>query len=111
MNILLKAQLVAKLNAGDQELQKEYGLLRSLLDDLCETAFHSHGTLIPYRKGELIDAPDSKAARYVAVLHMSRQSHQALCRLMDDLLPLMQAKMPSCTLLWKTEKLDFLNLS
>jgi hypothetical protein len=108
MNLLLTIQIVAQTDVSEQELQTLCDPLVSVFDAACETACHNHGKPVYYRTGELIDAPDSPAMRYVAVLHMSKPRPEALRQLFLSLQPLFDSQLPSCTLQWKTESLDFL---
>ena len=108
MNILLTIQIVPQNDVSDQELQTLCDPLVSVFDAACETACHNHGKPVYYSQGELIDAPNSPAMRYVAVLNMSKPRHEALQQLFQALQPLCDTQLPSCTLQWKTESLDFL---
>lgn len=109
MNILLTVQMIAKTDVEDPSLQKQLGPVRSALDSVCETACHNHGILKYYCPGELCDAPNAPAARYLAVLHLGKQRAQALHQLMTNLQPHLETLLPSCTIQWKVESLDFLN--
>ena len=108
MNMLFTIQIVAQNDVSDQELQTLCDPWVSVFDAACETACHNHGKPVYYSQGELIDAPNSPAMRYVAVLNMSKHRHEDLQQLFQALQPLFHTQLPSCTLQWKTESLDFL---
>lgn len=108
MNLILRAQIVAKTDMTEEAFRVHTALPLSILDDLCGICGHTAGKPKFYRPGELIDAPETWACRWQAVLGMGASRHSALLSLLQSLRPLLESQLPSCILLWKTESLDFL---
>lgn len=108
MNFLFQVQIIAKTELSEIDFRKDVAQVLSILDDICKIFGHNPNTPKYYPPGELIDAPDTWAIRYGAVLHSGASRHSALQSLMKSLQPLLDSLLPSCTLQWKTESLDFL---
>lgn len=108
MNILFQVQIVAKTDMSETAFQSSIAPVVSILDDLSGICGHRAHKPKCYHPGELIDAPETWALRWQVVLGMDASRHQALLSLMKSLQPLLDNLLPSCTLQWKAESLDFL---
>lgn len=108
MNFIFQVQIIAKTDMTETAFQSSIAPILSILDDLTGILGHKAHKPTYYRPGELIDAPETWAVRWQAVLGTSVSRHSALQSLMTSLQPLLDNLSPSCTLQWKTESLDFL---
>lgn len=109
MNALITVQLLSKTEREGQSWQTECGPLVSILDTLSETLCRKTGTAVYYDPGQLIDAQEGcPALQWNLVLSMGKQRLEALQEFFRQTLPLLTMSVPSCTLQWKIEPLDFL---
>ena len=110
MNVLITVQLVAKTERSDQAWQTQCGPLVSVLDAWSETLCRKHGTATSYHPGQLTDVLEGcHALRRNLVLSLGRQRLEALQELLQQALPLLTIPVPSCSLKWKVEPLNFLS--
>ena len=103
MNFLFQVQLIAKRDVTETAFRSSIAPVVSILDDLSGICDRKDGTLKCYRPGELIDAPETWAARWQVVLGMGASRHQVLLSLMQSLQPLLESQLPSCILQWRVE--------
>lgn len=108
MNYLFQAQFVAKMKLSEEAFRDSIALPLSILDDVSGICGHKAHKPKYYRPGELIDAPETWACRWQAVIRIGDARHQALLSLMKSVQLLLDSQLPSCTLQWKVESLGFL---
>ena len=109
MNAILTVQILAKKECEGQVWRTHCGQLVSALDALSETLCRKNGTAVYYDPGQLIDAQEGcPALRWCLVLSLGKQRLEALHEFLRISLPLLATPVPSCTVQWKIEPLDFL---
>ena len=109
MNALITVQLLAKTELSEKDFQTQCGQVVSVLDALSETLCRKQGMSKYYHPGELIDAnQNQRAFRWQLVISLGKERLEALHRLLQILQPLLSSQVPSGTLQWKMEPLNFL---
>lgn len=103
MNIIFSFQFVAQKGVGEKDFQTELDPVLSMLDALSETLCRKTGKSYYYHVGQLCDAPESTACRWVVVLNLGRERAVALHQFLQALQPLLSKQLPSCNLQWKLE--------
>lgn len=106
-NSVLEFQIEYQTVLSDQELQTQLAPVVAMLDGVCETVCHNHGIPRYFPSGELCDAPDASAFRYVACLRMNNARLCTLENILRSVQPLLSTLLPSCTLKWNVAQLYF----
>lgn len=107
MNAIFSVQVVAQNELSDQDFRTICNPLVSMLDALSKTLCRKSGISTYYHPAQLVDA-QHRALRWALVLSMGTERLSALQEFLTLFLSPSGIQVPSCTLEWKIEPLDFL---